>query len=94
MTQVTDLLAQGAVKGTLILAAGFLAAWLPTRASAAFRHYAWTLTFAALLLLPPVMALAPRWSLPLPAVGTGAAASSDTVVRVVAHGSAPASAPT
>jgi hypothetical protein len=66
MIDISDLLAQAAWKGTVILAAGFAAAWLPARASAAFRHYCWTTAFAVLLALPLAMADSPKWSLPLP----------------------------
>src|SRR5260370_12533599 len=66
MIDVSDLLAQAAWKGTVILAAGFAAAWLPARASAAFRHYCWTTAFAVLLALPLALTFSPKWSVPLP----------------------------
>ena len=62
----SDLLAQAAWKGTIVLAAGFAAAWLLARASAAFRHYllddgalprCWCCRLA--------MVFSPKWSLPL-----------------------------
>jgi TonB family protein len=59
-----ELLAQIAWKGTLILAAGAAANWILPRASAAFRHFLWTAVFAALLALPAMLLLAPKWSLP------------------------------
>src|SRR5436189_132640 len=54
-------LAQSAVKGTLILAAGFAAAAGLRRASAAVRHFVWAAMFAALLILPVAIALTPKW---------------------------------
>ena len=41
------------LRGTLLLAAAFLAAYVFARASAALRHLIWTAAFVALLLLPP-----------------------------------------
>jgi TonB family protein len=63
---ISDLLAQAAWKGTVLLAAGFAAAWLPARVSAAFRHYCWTIALSALLALPLVIAWTPKWRVPLP----------------------------
>jgi TonB family protein len=80
MIDVSDLLAQAAWKGTVILAAGFAAAWLPARASAAFRHYCWTTTVALLLALPVAIAFSPKWSLPLPV------SAADPVTSVTVHG--------
>src|SRR5258708_18086702 len=78
MIDLSDLLAQAAWKGTVILAAGFAAAWLPARASAAFRHYCWTTAFAVLLALPLAITFSPKWSLPLP-VSAAAPTTSGTV---------------
>src|SRR5262245_51410234 len=60
---VSDLLMQVAVKATVLLAAAFAAAYLLRNASAALRHYLWTIVFAALLLLPAAMRSTPQWSL-------------------------------
>lgn len=40
------------VRGTLVLAAGFLASFAFGRASAALRHLIWTTAFLALLAMP------------------------------------------
>jgi HEAT repeat protein/beta-lactamase regulating signal transducer with metallopeptidase domain len=66
--QLSDVL-DAVVKTTLVLGStGLLVRALP-RASAATRHFLWTLGVVAALLLPTVRALAPRWDLPvLPAV--------------------------
>jgi ankyrin repeat protein/beta-lactamase regulating signal transducer with metallopeptidase domain len=61
-----------AVKGTLVLAAGFVAALCLARAPAAARHLAWCVTFAGLLLLPVLVLWAPAVAFPvLPATGAG-----------------------
>jgi TonB family protein len=82
MIDVSDLLTQAAWKGTVILASGFAAAWLPARASAAFRHYCWTMTFAVLLALPVAMTLSPKWTLRLPV------SAADPVTSVTVRGKA------
>lgn len=67
-----------AVKGTLVLAVGFLAALCLARAPAAARHLAWCLTFAGLLLLPVLALWAPAVALPvLPAAEAGFDAPSE-----------------
>jgi TonB family protein len=65
-------------KATAILAAAFAAAALLRRASAAAKHFLWTETLAAVLLLPGVMALAPRWAAPavVPAIAQSHAAGN------------------
>ena len=82
MNSLTELLAQVAWKGTVILGAGFAAAWLPVRTSAAFRHYCWTMTLALLLALPVAIAFSPKWSLPLPASPSSAATAPVTTLRI------------
>lgn len=54
-----DVLAQCAWKGSLLLAAGFLASAVLRPKSAALRHGVWTACFAALLVLPAAMAWMP-----------------------------------
>lgn len=88
MIDVSDLLAQAAWKGTIILLAGFAAAWLPMRTSAAFRHYCWTVTMALLLALPVAIAFSPKWSLPLPPGAAALGSASDTTLRVSGSGAA------
>ena len=52
------------IKGTIVLAIAALAdVWLTRRASAAARHFAWTVAIAALLALPFAVAALPNWSI-------------------------------
>ena len=70
-------------KGTVILAASFAASALLRRASAAARHFLWTAVFAALLLLPLAISVAPPWAVQSPlAVTVPAAAVSQTTLTV------------
>src|SRR5687768_9586692 len=59
------LLASTAVKASLLLVAGLLLDLVLRRHAAALRHRVWTAAFAALLLVPLAVPLAPDWSLPL-----------------------------
>jgi TonB family protein len=52
-----------AVRGTLVLAAGFAASLAFGRASAALRHLLWTAVFLALLALPVALGLGPKIAL-------------------------------
>jgi len=52
------------VRGTLVMVAGFLATWALSRASAALRHFVWTVVFAALVVLPGALR-APKIAIPL-----------------------------
>jgi TonB family protein len=63
MTQISWL-GEVAWKATAILAAAFVAAMVLRRASAAARHFLWTEVLAALLLLPVVMSVTPKWITP------------------------------
>jgi TonB family protein len=63
------------VRGTVILAVAFAGAYAARRASAAVRHFVWTLAFVAVLLLPAVREMGPKFALPFPA--------STPVVRAV-----------
>ena len=74
-------------KGTVILAVSFAAAALLCRASAAARHFLWTVALGALVALPAAIALAPQWKVeaPIHAVAAGAAETvpaSQTVMTV------------
>ena len=70
-------------KGTVILAASFSASALLCRASAAARHFLWTAVFAALLVLPLAMSVAPPWTVQSPlGVAPPAAAVSQTTLTV------------
>jgi len=74
------LLAWGALKGALLLAAAGLVNAALRNASASARHAVWSLALGAALVLPALGALAPAWRvalLPAP-VGAGAAAAVAT----------------
>ncbi|MCU1235952.1 MAG: TonB family protein, partial [Candidatus Solibacter sp.] len=62
-----DFVVHFVVRGTVILAAAFAAAYGARRASAAVRHFVWTLAFIAMLLLPAAMRVGPRFAIPSPA---------------------------
>jgi TonB family protein len=87
MTQISWL-GEVAWKATAILGGAFVAAMVLRRASASARHFLWTEVLAALLLLPVVMAVAPKWVTPsvLPTASSGhagdkiAGATATTVV--------------
>lgn len=65
------------LKATLILGVSALVVRALRQGSAATRHLVWTLGVLAVLALPAVSALAPRWEVPLlPAVVTGPAPES------------------
>jgi TonB family protein len=66
-----------ALRGTVVLAMAFAAAWMLRSASAAVRHFVWTVAFAAVLLLPAAMRVGPRF-----AVASTPAAAAPAVVRV------------
>lgn len=61
MMQITSAI-EIAGKGTAILAVAFVAAALLRRTSAAARHFLWTEVLAALLVLPLIIAWAPKWN--------------------------------
>jgi TonB family protein len=77
---ISDLIAQAAWRGTLVLAAGFATAWWMGRASAAVRHYLWVTVFGALLVLPAAFTAGPKWAL--------APAADVTVLTVRPQGAA------
>ena len=64
-SEAVILLADTAVKVTLILAAGFAGAWLLRRASARARHGLWAATLLGALVMPVLSLTLPGWSLPL-----------------------------
>ena len=76
MTQIAWL-GEIAWKGTVILLASFAAAVLMYRASAAVRHFLWTVAFGTLLLLPLAIFLAPQWRVQ-PPMGTRVAGAPKT----------------
>lgn len=94
MIGFTDFAVQAAWKGTAILVAGFAAARLLARGSAALRHYTWSLVFGALLALPAAIALAPKWSVPVPAGATTPDVGTNVTVIGKAPRGVPAPAPT
>ena len=76
------------VRGTLVLAAGFLASFAFGRASAALRHLIWTTAFLALLAMPVALRLAPKIALGDWPAAPGAQSVRETVAAV-----APAASP-
>ena len=56
-----SLLVDAALRGTLVLAAAFLATALMRRSSASARHLVWLAALAALLLLPLARQVVPEW---------------------------------
>ncbi len=58
------ILASAVVKGTLVLLAASVAAWILRRRSAAARHLVWTAGSAALLALPVLSVALPAWRVP------------------------------
>ena len=59
----TELLAQCAWRGTIILLAAFAANGLMRKAPAAWRHFLWTAALAGLVILPAMVQVMPKWSL-------------------------------
>lgn len=59
------LLLDSALKGTLLIAAAAIAAYLLRNRSAAARHAAWTAAVAGHLALPAFALFAPAWRLPV-----------------------------
>src|SRR5690349_5037562 len=57
-------------KGTLVLAAAWVASLVARRASAALRHLIWVLALGSLLVLPEIGIFLPAWRTPLPARAT------------------------
>lgn len=79
------------LKATLILAGSALVVRALRQGSAATRHLVWTLGVLAVLTLPAVRALAPRWEVPLlPAVVPGPAPESVALVAPAALDAPPA----
>lgn len=73
------------LKATLILGMSALVVRSLRQGSAAHRHLVWTLGVLAVLALPAVRAMAPRWEVPLlPALTTGPAAESSTLPTAAA----------
>ena len=56
-----EFLAQNAWKATAILSAAFAASWMMRRRAASLRHFGWTAAFGALLLLPILTLVTPKW---------------------------------
>ena len=84
---MVPLLIQITLKTTVVL----MGAWLVTRAmgrgSAAARHLVWTIALVAVLVLPAVQVISPRWDLPvLPAAAPGAADDGAADASVMAPG--------
>ncbi len=88
MTPVLDI----AVKATCVLASASAVNAARRRASAASRHFVWTLAVAALLVLPVLSAVLPRWNVEIPGATTGHDANNSALVgnRVLDIGSSEA----
>ncbi|HKW03516.1 MAG TPA: M56 family metallopeptidase [Vicinamibacterales bacterium] len=85
---------------TLLAAAGLVQVVVGRKASAAARHLIWTLTLAAVLALPLMLALLPRWTVEIPVAQAttlaplgGRVATIDTSLPV-AQPASPSVAPT
>ena len=75
------------VKASILLAAAWVARAALRGASAALRHFLWTGAFAAVLLLPAAVRVAPKWQAPaIPPI----AAAAPSATEVTVHGNAPA----
>src|SRR5262245_6888206 len=84
------------IKGSILMIAAAAAVALVSRASAATRHFIWTLTIVGLLALPVFSTMVPAWefSVPVASLGTdmvtdvarGTAAMMPATVRVSAPG--------
>jgi len=82
------------LKGFVLLALVGVAAVALRRASAAGRHWLWTLGVVGLLLLPLAQVAAPRWSAQLPAWATAPARlEGPTSVAVLPPGAVPSARP-
>ncbi len=71
-----ELVANTAIRSTVILLAAFLVAALAYRLSAAVRHFIWVISFVGLLILPLFYTLLPSWSVHVLGWRTDGAASS------------------
>ncbi|MEP7364077.1 MAG: M56 family metallopeptidase [Acidobacteriota bacterium] len=60
-------------KATILLVLGLVAAWFAARQQAAVRHLAWAATFAALVVLPLFLAVAPKAVIEVPVPVTATA---------------------
>ena len=56
-----EFLAQNIVKASALLSAAFAASWVLRNRTAALRHFVWTAVLSALLLLPVLTAVTPKW---------------------------------
>jgi HEAT repeat protein/beta-lactamase regulating signal transducer with metallopeptidase domain len=72
------------VKATILLAAAAVACVVLRRASAAVRHFVWTLALVGALALPALALGVPRWQLPVLTLTTSAVINSDDASAVLA----------
>src|SRR3954469_23411299 len=87
------ILADTAVKGSLVLAIAAAAAWMLRRRSAAARHLVWTAAATALLALPFLSATLPALRLPAAPDGPLAVFQTFATARNASPTASPASAP-
>jgi hypothetical protein len=83
------LLAAILLKGSMLMAAGGAFVLLTLRASAATRHFIWTLTVVGLLALPVFSTMMPAWEMAVPVASFETSAVTD-ITRIV--GTRPATA--
>jgi HEAT repeat protein/beta-lactamase regulating signal transducer with metallopeptidase domain len=85
-------LAEAIAKTTLILAAAAVVSLTLRRASAALRHFVWTLAFCSALLIPLLTLALPKWQLPIVTVAAGPS-SADLPDAAVSQRPAPPRTP-
>jgi len=76
---MTALLTAVFIKGSLLMIAAAAAVALMSRASAATRHFIWTLAVIGLLVLPPIATMLPAWEVAVPI----ASSETDAAINVV-----------
>lgn len=88
----TAFLASAAVKGTAVLGAAWMLAWMLRKRSAAARHLVWTAAFAAVLAMPVLSVMLPALRIHVPAPWSGPVAAFQTTVLARAEAGTPAAA--
>src|SRR6185503_14277315 len=78
---MTALFAAILLKGSILMIAAAAAVAVLSRASAATRHFIWTLTIVGLLLLPVFSTTLPRWELAVPIAPIETSAAIDVARR-------------
>src|SRR6185503_10126440 len=86
---MTALFAAILLKGSILMIAAAAAVAVLSRASAATRHFIWTLTIVGLLLLPVFSTTLPRWELAVPIAPIETSAANDVARRAGITSAAP-----